>query len=81
MVSHEQIETLLQTDTQVAHIKVTGDGYHYQLTVVSDVFEGQSKVARQRWVYQKLNHYIASGELHAIQMNTWTNAEWEKHHG
>jgi acid stress-induced BolA-like protein IbaG/YrbA len=81
MVSHEEIEQRLTALSEVTLARASGDGYHYQLTVVSNQFEGQSPVRRQQWVYAQLNDYITTGRLHALTMKTWTVAEWEKQHG
>ncbi len=81
MISHEEIMMHLKLLPEVSHVVVDGDGHHYQLTVVSDVFVNQSKLSRQKWLYGKINHWIASGALHAVHMNTWTNEEWEKQRG
>lgn len=81
MISNEQLERDLKAIEGVSEVQVSGDGYHYAITVVSDVFEGQSKVARQRWVYAHLQDLIKSGLLHAVNMTTWTVAEWEKNRG
>lgn len=81
MISNEQLEQELKNNAGVDWVEVTGDGYHYHITLVSDVFEGQSKVARQQWVYARLNEYITSGRVHAVNIKTWTNGEWETQHG
>jgi acid stress-induced BolA-like protein IbaG/YrbA len=81
MVSLEEIEQCLLASNDVSFVKATGDGYHYQVTVVSDRFVGQSTVAKQQWVYAQLGDYITSGRLHALTMKTLTTAEWEKQHG
>jgi acid stress-induced BolA-like protein IbaG/YrbA len=81
MISNEQLEQELKNNADVDWVQVTGDGYHYHITLVSDVFEGQSKVARQQWVYARLNEYITSGRVHAVNIKTWTNDEWERQHG
>jgi acid stress-induced BolA-like protein IbaG/YrbA len=81
VLSNEQIEQRLKEIDSVEYVQVKGDGYHYQLTIVSDVFVDRSKVARQQWVYAQLKDYITTGSLHALSMNTWTKIEWEKHHG
>ena len=81
MLSNEQLEQHLMAVNGVEYAQVKGDGYHYQLTIVSDVFAGQSKVLRQQWVYKQLNDYITTGNLHALSMQTWTKHEWEKQHG
>lgn len=77
----EQIEAVLKVHPEIEYVAVMGDGKHYELTIVSDAFHGQTKVKRQLWVYALLNQHIVSGRLHAIQMNTWTKAEWEKQSG
>ena len=81
MVSLEDIEQRFTALPEVHLAQASGDGYHYQLTVVSDRFVGQSTVARQQWVYAQLSDYITSGQLHALTMKTWTMLEWEKQHG
>jgi len=81
MISNEQLEQQLKAVPGVLHAEMRGDGYHYQLILVSDLFIGQSKVARQQWVYKQLKEYITAGSLHALSMQTWTKDEWEKKHG
>lgn len=81
MVSLEDIEQKFNAFPDIHKIHVTGDGYHYQLTVVSDRFEGQSRIKREQWVYAQLSEFIMSGRLHALTMKTWSVAEWEKQHG
>lgn len=78
MVSNKEIEERFQSIEQISYVKVEGDGYHYQLTLVSDVFLNKSKVARQQWVYAQLKDLITSGKLHALNMKTWTQEEWGK---
>lgn len=81
MISNEEIEQVLRETEGVAHVEVAGDGYHYQVTVVSDVFLDKPRVARQQWVYARLKTLITTGQVHALSMKTWTRAEWEKQHG
>ncbi len=78
VVSHDTLKQCFSDDEGVFYVHVSGDGYYYELTVVSNHFEGMRPVARQRWVYEKLQQYITSGELHALTMHTWTEREWEK---
>ena len=81
MISNEAIEQQFKAIGNVTHVAVSGDGYHYQLVVVSDIFEGMPKVKRQQWVYAQLKDVITSGSLHALTMTTLTQGEWESHHG
>ncbi|CEK11120.1 BolA family protein [Legionella hackeliae] len=81
MINNEVLKQHLAETGEVDFVQVEGDGYHYQLTVVSDAFLGKTKVSRQQWVYAKLKDYITSGSLHAISMKTFTKEEWEKNRG
>jgi acid stress-induced BolA-like protein IbaG/YrbA len=57
------------------HIEVDGDGRHFFATIVSAGFEGTSRVARQRQVYQALGDRMRE-QIHALSMKTLTPAEW-----
>lgn len=81
MLTNEAIEQQLMATGEVSEARVTGDGYHYQLTIISDNFKHKTNVARQQWVYAQLNELITTGMLHALTMKTYTKEEWEKQHG
>lgn len=81
MLSNEEIEQRFKDIDDVFYVKVEGDGYQYQLTIVTDIFLNKSKVARQQWVYSQLKDFITTGMLHAISMKTWTKEEWGKQRG
>ena len=57
------------------HIDVEGDGRHFFATIVSAEFEGTTRVARQRRVYQALGDRMRE-QIHALSMKTLTPAEW-----
>ena len=79
MLSNDDLEKKLKAIDEVYYVKVEGDGYQYQLTIVSDLFLEKSKVARQQWVYKQLKDEITTGRLHAISMKTLTKKEWSNH--
>lgn len=81
MLSNEEIEQRFRDIDGVIYVKVEGDGYKYQLTIVTDEFIGKSKVGRQQWVYAQLKDLITTGRLHALNMKTWTKEEWGNQHG
>ncbi len=81
MVSVDDISKRLEAIAGIHRVEVQGDGYHYQVTVVSDKFIDLPRMKREQWVYAQLVDWITSGELHAVTMKTWTVAEWEKNHG
>jgi len=51
-----------------------GGESHFRVEIVSAAFEGQSRVARQRLVYQALQDEFAAG-LHALALTTLTPEE------
>lgn len=51
-----------------------GGQTHYHLALVSTAFEGLSRVARQRLVYQALREEFETG-LHALSLDLKTPAE------
>ena len=74
----QDVAKILSESLQGCEITVDGEGNHFQLTIVGDVFEGLSSVKRQQTVYACLNSYIADGTIHAITMKTYTPSEWQK---
>ncbi len=78
MMLPQNIHEILAKEMPDAKIDVTGDGHHFEAVIVSELFQGKSLIQRQRLVYQILNPWIASGELHAISMKTHTPEEYEK---
>lgn len=53
-----------------------GSESHWNLLVVSAVFEGKRLLARQRVVYGALQAEMADG-IHALTMRTLTQSEWQ----
>jgi BolA family transcriptional regulator, general stress-responsive regulator len=51
-----------------------GGGTHFQVTIVSAAFAGQSRVARQRAVYDVLAEELATG-VHALSLTALTPVE------
>jgi BolA protein len=55
-----------------------GGETHFRVEIVSAAFEGQSRVARQRLVYDTLKDELTPGGVHALALVTLTPAEAEK---
>jgi acid stress-induced BolA-like protein IbaG/YrbA len=74
----EDIKKILEDNIDnVEVVEASGDGSHFQVTVVGDVFDGLRPVKRQQMIYQHLNEHITSGALHALGIKTYTQAEWQ----
>ena len=70
------VEELIRAGMPGAEVTVTGDGSHFEAIVVSDAFAGKSLLQKQRLVMATVNEQIASGELHALSIKTFTPEEW-----
>jgi acid stress-induced BolA-like protein IbaG/YrbA len=74
-MSNPDIVRLLEAALPEASIDVQGDGYKYQVNVISGTFAGMNRVKRQQAVYRILNEHIQSGAIHAVNMQLLTPDE------
>lgn len=74
----QQLIDLVKEQLPAQEVRAQGEGAKFDLIVISDVFVGLNAVKKQQAVYAVLNDYIASGELHAVTMQTHTPQDWEK---
>ena len=74
-MGNDEITRLLTQALPDAIIDVQGDGYKYQVNVVSGTFAGLNRVKRQQAVYKVLNEHIQSGAIHAVNMLLQTPEE------
>jgi BolA protein len=59
------------------HAVAPGSETHFKVLIVSEKFNGLSRVARQRLVNDALKSEFVMG-LHALAQRTLTPAEWQK---
>lgn len=77
----DQIQKVIQEklpDAKVFIRDLTGTSDHWQVTVVSKTFEGKPMLEQHRLVKSFFEEKIASGELHAFSLKTYTPEEWSK---
>lgn len=77
-MNSEQIKSLVNAQLQGCEVIVEGDGGHYQVNAIGEVFESLNVVKRQQLIYACLNEHIASGEIHALTIKAYTPEEWSK---
>jgi len=53
----------------------TSDEYHFSVTVISDAFDNNKLIERQRMIYSALGDKFATGEIHALSIKTFTTKE------
>ena len=71
----DEIKALLESSIADSQAQVEIEGSHVNVVVVSAVFEGLNAVKKQQLVYSVLSEHIASGVIHAVNMQTLTPAE------
>jgi acid stress-induced BolA-like protein IbaG/YrbA len=71
----DEVKALLLAHLQDCEIEVEGQGNHFQVCAVGDVFEGLNPVKRQQMIYAALNEKIADQTIHAVTIKTYTSAE------
>jgi len=70
-----RIQTLIETGMPDAQVRVeSGDGVHFEATVIAAEFAGKLPIARHRRVYATLGS-LMGGEIHALALKTLTPEE------
>ncbi len=75
MISPQQVEEMIKAELPDAEVQVqdlTGGGDHYQVTVVSSLFEGKGLVQQHQLVYGALRQAMSSEAIHALALKTST---------
>lgn len=73
----EDVKKRLESHIEQSEAIVEVDGSHYSVTVISDAFKGLMPVKKQQLVYAALNDAIASGDIHAVNIKTYTPEQWD----
>lgn len=68
----------LHPETQVQVTDLTGTQDHWSVIIVSAAFEGKMRVEQQRMVMDLLKDEIATEEVHALSMKTYTPEQYQK---
>lgn len=71
------VKALLQNHMPECELHVQGEGSRYDIAAIGDVFDGLRPVKRQQLVYAALTEQIADGSIHAVNIRTFTPAEWQ----
>ena len=71
----EHVQIVDDSALHAGHLGAQGGGGHYRVLVVSPRFEGLSRVAAQRLVYQALGDLMTT-DIHALEMRTLTPEQW-----
>lgn len=65
------------TEARVEVIDLTGTKDHYKVVVVTPDFEGKLPIKQHRMIYDALKEEM-KGPIHALTIEAYTPAQWEK---
>ena len=71
-----KIKNLISERIPVSYLVVEGDGSHFQAVIVSNIFNGKSRLDRHKLVYDALGDCFEK-EVHALSFKTYTEIEWK----
>ena len=74
MSLEDKIYKAVNSGLRCEYIDISGDGTHFDLHVISDDFEGKSKLDRHRMIHQVLGAQLVD-EIHALSMKLLTKSE------
>lgn len=73
-----EIKDVLMNALALQEAHVTGDGSHFQVIVVGELFADMNRVKKQQAVYAPLMEYIADNRIHALSIKAYTPQEWQR---
>lgn len=71
----DHVEIVDDSANHVGHAGAESGAGHYRVLVVSPRFEGLSRLAAHRLVYEALGSLLVE-DIHALQIRTLTPAQW-----
>ena len=81
MITPEEIKQTLSDALPVTLVEtqdLTGGGDHWQLIIVSPIFEGKGLLEQHRIINEALKEPLADQRIHALALKTYSPAQWEK---
>ncbi|ANE75765.1 BolA family iron metabolism protein IbaG [Dickeya solani] len=77
-MENNEIKDVLMSALTLQEVHVSGDGSHFQVIVIGELFKGMSRVKQQQTVYAPLMEYIADNRIHALSIKAYTPEEWQR---
>ncbi len=77
-MENNEIQTVLMNALSLQEVLVSGDGSHFQVIAVGEMFEGMSRVKKQQTIYGPLMEYLADNRIHALSIKAYTPQEWAR---
>jgi len=71
MITVDEIKLRIEQGLNTQSVEVEGDGHHFSATIISQDFQGKSRIARHRMVFSLFSEDIKQ-RLHALSINAMT---------
>jgi acid stress-induced BolA-like protein IbaG/YrbA len=71
------VKRMLEEHLADCEFRVQGEGSNYDITAIGEAFDGLRPVQQQQLVYGALSDSIADGSVHAVNIRTYTPAQWQ----
>jgi acid stress-induced BolA-like protein IbaG/YrbA len=68
-VTSEELKERIETAIPGARAEVTGDGHHFNAVIAAPAFEGLSRIAQHRLVYDVFGAELGD-RIHALSIQT-----------
>lgn len=73
----EDLIEFLQPHFPQGTIQSANEGNKFDVRIIDEAFADKRLVQRQQMVYALVNDFIASGAIHALNIQALTPAEWQ----
>lgn len=74
----KEIQALLEDAYSFQELHVKGEGNHFEVIAVADMFVGMNRVKKQQAIYAPLKAQIADNTIHALTIKAYTPEEWAR---
>lgn len=70
-----KLHTVFPEGDKIELVDEKHDGRHYLIKIISNVFEGKSRIERSRMIYDLLGEFMKDDHIHALRMELKTLKE------
>lgn len=76
-MNNDEIKQLISSQLHDCDVLVSGDGSHFEAIIVGNIFTGKNTLARHKLVYATVKDKITRGDIHALNLKTYTRDEYQ----
>ena len=77
----DEIKSLIEAGLPGSNVQVSGDGRHFEASVVHAGFAGKPVIQQHRMVYAALGDRFDTEAVHALALKTYTPEQWDNVRG